>query len=219
MARRNLVAVYGSLRKGMGNHGLLTQYNANFVGEDVLDGWIMLGVGGFPAIIPSEPDERDKVRVEVYEISAVCEGVLDGLEGVEADFYERWTVSTKYGKALIYVWHPMTFHNFFKRHSEFLPVVAGGDWVAARCRPISWSAKNLIMRVDQVYLDRIEEILSTGVDPEDNVPGDDDEDDDVIEAEAETIAEVPPPAMVEFEYPLIRALEENTDADVSNPAF
>lgn len=223
-SRKQRVAVYGTLRRGGSNHRLLEEYNANYLGEDVLYGWIMLGTGGFPALVPSDlPDKTARVRVEVYEVSEVGMARLDALEGVDNDFYERWDVPTCYGAAVMYVWHPMTFHTFMLRHPDLLPVIAGGDWMASRGRPIGFNTDSLVKTIDSGYMERVEEILSTGVDPADNIPEDDadiDDDDSTIVEEPEAAPEEPLPSMTEYEYPIVHAMtEEYINATVSDPAF
>lgn len=79
-----LVAVYGSLKKDFGNHGLL--HDSKFVATGVT-GPIYNLIGkdnSFPGII----DGNKQVVVEVYEISLSTLKNLDGLEG-HPRFYIR----------------------------------------------------------------------------------------------------------------------------------
>lgn len=100
--RNILVAVYGSLKKGFGNHVLLE--DAEFLGEDWIPGWDMYSLGGFPAITPSHRlrclDKND-TKIEVYLVNEKEFISLDRLEGYPS-FYNRTKVHTHYGEAWIY---------------------------------------------------------------------------------------------------------------------
>lgn len=71
------IAVYGTLRKGFGNHRVL--------GDSKLidSGWTnkkyKLTASGIPYVNPNE--ELSKIRVEVYEVSDTQLPVVDSLEG------------------------------------------------------------------------------------------------------------------------------------------
>lgn len=112
------VAVYGSLRQGMGNHRLLE--NSKFLGKDKLDGFIMYSLGGFPCIRTVFP-EGNTITVEVYEVDDATFERLDRLEGYPS-FYDRKKVGTQYGEAWIYT----------IEREKSRPVVESGDWVLFR---------------------------------------------------------------------------------------
>ena len=97
MSKDTLVAVYGSLKKGFGNHGLLT--NAEFLGEDAIKGWRMLHLGGFPGIIDGNDEEA--IHIELYKVDEGEFERLDMLEGFPS-FYNRKKVPTSQGDAWIY---------------------------------------------------------------------------------------------------------------------
>ena len=78
-----LVFVYGTLKKGFGNHRLLE--NAHCLGEAYLPRVIMLDLGAYPAIIAGGKKE---VTGEVYQVDAETLARLDRLEG-HPSFYER----------------------------------------------------------------------------------------------------------------------------------
>jgi gamma-glutamylaminecyclotransferase len=83
-----LVAVYGSLKKGFGNHRLLS--GSEFVGEGqtLSFDWDMLSFIAYPALIPSEKGKGNKVKVEVYSVTPEVFSRLDSLEGYPS-FYDR----------------------------------------------------------------------------------------------------------------------------------
>lgn len=93
----NLVAVYGSLKKGYGNHRLLD--TSEFLGTtDTYGEWTMYSLGGFPAIVP---EGNTQICIEVYRVDRETMADLDMLEGYPS-FYDRRIIDTKYGKAWIY---------------------------------------------------------------------------------------------------------------------
>jgi len=112
------VAVYGSLRKGQGNHRILE--GSKLLGEQRLPDFEMFSLGGFPGIRKGE----SSILTEVYEVSGSTLEQLDTLEGFrqgsQNNFYNREEVDTDFGDALIYTLRGDRYHG--------LPVVEGGDW-------------------------------------------------------------------------------------------
>ncbi len=77
------VAVYGSLKKGFGNHRLLER--AKMIGETFTKPEFHMGsFGAFPGIVKGDK----KVKVEVYEVDNNTFKNLDRLEGYP-NFYNR----------------------------------------------------------------------------------------------------------------------------------
>jgi len=119
---KEIVAVYGSLRKGFGNNRLLE--TADFVSDGItLKEFTMHSLGGFPAII--EGGDHG-VTVEMYEVDSTTFKRLDGLEGYP-DFYNRQQTLVDCGggrqvSAWIY---------YMEEGSRFIdnsPVVYSNDW-------------------------------------------------------------------------------------------
>jgi len=113
------VAVYGTLRKGNGNNILLSE--SNFLGSTTtLPKFEMFSLGGFPGI----REGSTSITVEVYEVSGYTLGRLDRLEGYrgvgESNFYERETIETDLGDALVYTLRD----DRFKEQN----VISSGDW-------------------------------------------------------------------------------------------
>jgi gamma-glutamylaminecyclotransferase len=81
---RHLVAVYGSLKQGFGNHRLLEK--ANFIGSgETPPIYEMRGEGrGYPGIFKGD----SRVQVEVYSVTHEELKNLDSLEG-HPNFYRR----------------------------------------------------------------------------------------------------------------------------------
>lgn len=97
-----LVAVYGTLRDGMSNNGLMG--DSELLGEVVVSGFEMYPAapyGGFPVIFPTETSSE--IKAEVYQVTEErLTGPLDRLEG-HPSWYKRELVSTPHGDAWIYV--------------------------------------------------------------------------------------------------------------------
>ena len=88
---KELVAVYGSLKKGYGNHRVMEMANGRYVGVGVTqkDEFIMDG-HGYPYIIRAKDNPlKRRVLVEVYEVPK--EGLLRHLDSLEGHphFYKR----------------------------------------------------------------------------------------------------------------------------------
>lgn len=117
-----LVAVYGSLRSGLGNHRLLTSAPRQDDGI-IPDGeFYMVSLGGFPGLIPPhEPLYKSTpIVVEVYEVDSNQRAIsLDGLEGYPS-FYDRKQVVLEDGRCCwVYF-----LDDSYSKH----PWVSNGDW-------------------------------------------------------------------------------------------
>lgn len=121
------VAVYGSLRQGMGNHGLLR--GQTFLGETVTDEpFAMYSLGGFPKVT-LHGAKVCPIVVEVYDVDEQGLIALNRLEGFhekgsEGNFYDRSTVSTPLGDVEIY--------HIEDGYGGTRELVEGGDWVKYR---------------------------------------------------------------------------------------
>lgn len=118
---QNKVAVYGTLRKGCGNHHIL--YGLPF-SDDVVQGYKMHSLGGFPYVFKTD-DPSDEVIVEVYTVpDEATARRLDALEGYSNGydgFYDRVQVTTKQGvQVYMYIFRDDTVGDH--------PVVPNGDW-------------------------------------------------------------------------------------------
>ena len=101
---KKLVAVYGSLRKGLGNHRLLedAEYLGEFVSEPVFN---LYSLGGFPGL---KEGGNTPVVMEVYEVTPIEANRIDQLEGYtpgrEATFYDKIPIDTPFGEASVYTY-------------------------------------------------------------------------------------------------------------------
>ena len=118
----SLVAVYGSLREGLGNHRVIrhdTVRQADGVIEGVFN---MYSLGAFPAL--SLSDTPTDIVVEVYEVADAAQAQsLDWLEGYPS-FYDRKVVTLADGRECwVYFIHDLTQHQ---------GLVNCGDWKVFR---------------------------------------------------------------------------------------
>jgi gamma-glutamylcyclotransferase (GGCT)/AIG2-like uncharacterized protein YtfP len=122
------VFVYGTLKKGHGNHRLLR--NSEFLGRAVVHGqWQMADLGAFPAVVDAA--SVGPVFGEVYLIDAEVFASLDLLEGYPT-FYTRTKVGTPYGRAWMYHLNPNGHSSNYEHDIMELPVwrptVEERDW-------------------------------------------------------------------------------------------
>lgn len=105
---RYLVSVYGSLRRGLGNHRLLENSGVNEIGEFVTEPkYTLFSLGGFPGI---HENGTTAVKMEVYEVDDDTFKRLDRLEGYDPDneeysMYLRRIINTPFGDAYYYVYN------------------------------------------------------------------------------------------------------------------
>ena len=122
-----LVAVYGTLRKGMGNHRLMG--DSKYLGAAEVEGFEMYPCGlsgGFPVILPVTPSETtsSSIKAEVFEVTEdLLTGPLDRLEG-HPEWYKRQLVPTPYGQSWIYVMQS----DHYKQYGK----IVSGDFVQFR---------------------------------------------------------------------------------------
>jgi len=119
-----LVAVYGSLRKGLGNHGYLK--DSEFIGQFETDHiYNLLDLGSFPGLTK---DGGTSVVMEVYKIDAKTLRKLDSLEGYNAEdtsksFYNREKILSPFGQVSTYF-----LNRDYDESVSTLKNVDSGDW-------------------------------------------------------------------------------------------
>lgn len=128
------VFVYGTLRKGCGNHGLL--HGSTPLGKARLNA-TMYSFGYIPYVSLMNPDPTSYVHGEVYEIDEFILSRLDQLEGyregnAESSFYNRSLVRVllddENGKEEnAYVYH------IDYRENNAAKRIASGDWLQQSC--------------------------------------------------------------------------------------
>lgn len=106
MEEKKLVAVYGSLRKGLYNHFLIkdSKYIGEFDTEPIYD---MYSLTSYPGLVT---DGNTSIKMEVYEVDKITLNRLNTLEGYRGDnnagnHYNRITIETPYGDAYTYTYN------------------------------------------------------------------------------------------------------------------
>jgi len=98
-----LVAVYGSLKRGFGNYGVMEMAGGKYLcttrtkeNKFVMDGW------AYPYVVYSNAPQKGKVEVEIFEVENIKP--LDRLEG-HPSFYKRELVEFENGmRAWMYIY-------------------------------------------------------------------------------------------------------------------
>lgn len=125
-----LAFVYGSLRKGLGNHHVVQSCTQQEDG--VLEhGFRMRSLGGFPAVFKVTEVAETTIVIEVYEVhnEDVARG-LDMLEGYPS-FYNREVVTLADGR--------QGWMYFIEEEQQYAdrPMVIEGDWKKYR-QSLGW---------------------------------------------------------------------------------
>ena len=119
--KKYLVAVYGSLRSGMGNHQYYlsdSEYKGTFSTEPE---YTLHSLQWYPGL---KLNGNTSVVMEVYEVDEETLKNLNRLEGYypgeKSTFYDRIEINTPWGKAFTYI-----YVNELSKDS----IVESGDWV------------------------------------------------------------------------------------------
>ncbi|MFY0990543.1 gamma-glutamylcyclotransferase family protein [Halomonas sp. C05BenzN] len=105
VTRTPLVAVYGTLKRGLRNHHWLD--GAEFIGTDHLTSATLYDLGPFPG---ARPEPSRGVEVEVFRVDAPLLADLDRLEGYRvrspaSGDYDRAIHPTAFGPAWLYLYN------------------------------------------------------------------------------------------------------------------
>ena len=119
-----LIAVYGSLRRGLGNHRnhlLNSTYLGTYQTEPI---YTLKSLGSFPGLIKKG---LTSVTMEVFRVNQTEADGIDSLEGYSGpksknNLYDKETITTPYGEASVY------FYGEPDRLTK-AETVEGGDWV------------------------------------------------------------------------------------------
>ena len=122
----NLVFVYGSLKKGFGNHRLLAR--AKFIANACIFDGKMLDLGAFPALIEGHMD----IEGELYAVDDATFAALDRLEG-HPTFYERKKVEVypsteEGGMDCEEAWCYFLSEDSREHYEKLCPVIEEGIW-------------------------------------------------------------------------------------------
>src|SRR5690554_523466 len=103
---KQLVSVYGTLRKGCSNHRFVhsTKYMGSFESKPIFSMHSMSDV--YPAL---KLGGTTSVVIEVYEVTDAQLKAIDGLEGYhpegKVNLYDRKKIFTPYGESYIYIYN------------------------------------------------------------------------------------------------------------------
>lgn len=119
MNKTHKIAVYGSLREGLGNHGLIR--GSKLLGTFKTNPeYSLYTLGGFPGL---KPNGKTAVTMEVYEVDEDTARRVDQLEGYSpnrpATFYDKVDIETPFGTAGVYT---------YVSNIEEDRLVQSGDW-------------------------------------------------------------------------------------------
>ena len=130
--KKYLVAVYGSLRSGMGNHQYYlsdSEYKGTFSTEPE---YTLHSLSAYPGL---KLNGNTSVVMEAYEVDEETLKNLNRLEGYypgeKSTFYDRIEINTPWGKAFTYI-----YVNELSKES----IVESGDWVLYKTKEKSWSS-------------------------------------------------------------------------------
>lgn len=95
MAKKIRVFVYGTLKKGFGNHRVLE--GAKDLGRATIKGnYTLVDLGWYPAVVNAPKAEEREIGGEVYEIDHDTLATCDMIEG-HPSYYTRQKVMTSLG--------------------------------------------------------------------------------------------------------------------------
>ena len=115
-----LISVYGTLRKGNGNHTLIknAEYKGTFTSEPTYG---LYSLGGFPGL---KENGNTAVVMEVYSVNEEEARKVDNLEGYTENetpyFYDKKIIPTPWGDAGVYI--------YVKQPNES-SLIKNGDWM------------------------------------------------------------------------------------------
>ena len=118
--KKHLVAVYGSLLKGLHNNKHFLS-DTKLIGEfDSKPEYTLYDLGSFPGLVK---EGYTSVRMEIYEVNTLQLKKIDSLEGFTPgssnNHYDRIEINTPFGKAYTYIYAQKT--------NNLTPVI-NGDW-------------------------------------------------------------------------------------------
>ena len=128
--KKYLVAVYGSLRRGMGNHQYYlssSEYKGTFSTEPE---YTLHSLSYYPGL---KLDGNTSIVMEVYEVDEETLKNLNRLEGYRpgetSTFYDRIEINTPWGRPFTYI-----YVNKLSKES----IVESGDWCEFKNKNKSW---------------------------------------------------------------------------------
>ena len=131
------VFVYGTLKDGHANHGLLDHDDVFFLGYDSITGpYRMLNLGAIPGVVHA-PDANNTMFGELYAMAPEHLASLDLLEG-HPNFYRRQKVWTDHltKRAWVYCLQAQNV----QKHAVETDYVNAGMWRPSQAELLHWKA-------------------------------------------------------------------------------
>lgn len=119
--RTPLVAVYGTLKRGLRNHHWLD--GAEFIGSDILTSATLYDIGPYPGA-RAEPSLG--IEIEIFRVDGRCLRGLDRLE----DYRVRAPRSGTYDRAIHATAHGPAWLYLYNLDVSGCPVIREGGWPA-----------------------------------------------------------------------------------------
>jgi gamma-glutamylaminecyclotransferase len=138
------VLVYGTLKKGHSNYGLMKSANALFLGYDSVTGpYELFDLGAIPAVMDAENQGHRKIRGELYAIDPEGLASLDMMEG-HPHLYQRRKLVTDvlHRRAWMYI---LVAPNFKHEGAESK---AAGIWHGSTDEHKFWLTHNKKVKVE-----------------------------------------------------------------------
>ena len=118
------IAVYGSLRAGMGNNRVIDSSKL-LSSENVSLPFEMIDLGSFPGLIKS--NNINDIYMEIYEVDPTTYQRVERLEGYPS-FYDRELIETSAGAAEVY-FLPKDYGREYERYPRVTKTNNSYDWV------------------------------------------------------------------------------------------
>jgi gamma-glutamylcyclotransferase (GGCT)/AIG2-like uncharacterized protein YtfP len=117
-----LVAVYGSLKKGFGNHGLLS--DSKFIDKGcTFPNYKLISMGSYPAALVG----KKSLAVEIYEVSQKTLERLDQLEGHPSFYTRRFVpINTPNGREFAWMYTLCHLTSNYSHRPEYINIDENG---------------------------------------------------------------------------------------------
>lgn len=126
--KNNIIAVYGSLRQGMGNHGLISHAKLLETRQVNLP-YKMISLGGFPGLILDT--KENEITIELYEVDQPTYQRVERLEGYPS-FYDKYSFTLPEYESNIEIYILNEKDGYYTRKGEEITHIP--DWVKYRQR-------------------------------------------------------------------------------------
>ena len=121
-----IIAVYGSLRAGMGNHGLISHSKLLETRQINLP-YKMISLGGFPGLVADT--QENEITIELYEVDQPTYQRVERLEGYPS-FYDKYPFALPEYESPIEIYILNEEDGYYSHKGETLTHIS--DWVKYR---------------------------------------------------------------------------------------